>query len=65
MALSMTWHVTSGIYTIFDPNAMNMSIIRPEITIAQLEFKPMMFHMMQAINQYSGTANEYLYLCLR
>lgn len=34
---------------IFDPNAMNIGIIIPEITVAQFEFKPMMFQMMQAI----------------
>jgi hypothetical protein len=30
-------------YAVFDPNAMNTGIVRPEITAAQFEFKPMMF----------------------
>lgn len=36
-------------YFVFDLNAMHTSIILPKITIAQFEFKPMMFHMLQAI----------------
>lgn len=36
-------------YFVFDLNAMNPSIILPKITIAQFEFKPMMFQMLQAI----------------
>lgn len=28
---------------VFDPNAMNTNIIRPAITVTQIEFKPMMF----------------------
>ncbi|MCI31263.1 hypothetical protein A2U01_0052475, partial [Trifolium medium] len=34
-------------YAVFDPNAMNTGIVRPEITAAQFEFKPMMFQMLQ------------------
>ena len=37
---------------------MNMGIIRPKINVAQFEFKPMMFQILQAIGQYSGNANE-------
>jgi hypothetical protein len=40
-------------YVVFDPNAMNTKIVRPEITAAQFEFKPMMFQMLQTIGQFS------------
>ncbi|KAK2354700.1 hypothetical protein QL285_092185 [Trifolium repens] len=43
-------------YAVFDPNAMNTGIVRPEITAAQFEFKPMMFQMLQTIGQFSGAA---------
>lgn len=31
---------------------MNIGIIRPDIVVAQFEFKPMMFQMMQTIDQF-------------
>ncbi|KAI5425266.1 hypothetical protein KIW84_031170 [Lathyrus oleraceus] len=45
-------------YDVFDPNVMNTLIIKPYITLVQFEFKPMIFQMLQAIGQYSETANE-------
>lgn len=30
-------------YAVFDPNFMNIGIIRPKITMTQFKFKPMMF----------------------
>lgn len=45
-------------YDVLDPNAMNTGIIRPEITVAQFKFKPMIFQTLRAIGQYSGVANE-------
>lgn len=33
-------------YAIFDPNAMNIGIIRPTIDAPQFEFEPMMFQML-------------------
>ncbi|KAI5424793.1 hypothetical protein KIW84_030832 [Lathyrus oleraceus] len=50
---------------IFDQNAMNTRIVRPEITVARFEFKLMMFQMLQAIGQYYGTSNEDPHLHLR
>ncbi|MCI57615.1 hypothetical protein A2U01_0078866, partial [Trifolium medium] len=41
-------------YAVFDPNVMNTRIVRPEITAAQFEFKPMMFQMLQTVGQFSG-----------
>lgn len=52
-------------YAIFDPNSMNTRIIRPKIIVDQLKFKPMMFHMLQAIGPYSGSANQDPHLHLR
>ncbi|KAI5415664.1 hypothetical protein KIW84_040906 [Lathyrus oleraceus] len=52
-------------YAVFDPSAMNTGIIRPEITVVQFKFKPMMFQMLQAIGQYSGSAHEDPHLHLR
>lgn len=45
-------------YAVFNPNAMNTWIIIPEIIVAQFEFKPMMFQMLQVIGQYSSSTNE-------
>ncbi|CAL5199950.1 unnamed protein product [Lathyrus oleraceus] len=45
-------------YVMFDSNVMNTRIIRPEIIVAQFIFNPMMFQMLQAIGQYSGSAND-------
>ncbi|MCI47804.1 hypothetical protein A2U01_0069046, partial [Trifolium medium] len=45
-------------YVVFDPNAMNTGIVRPEITAAQFEFKPMMFQMLQTVGQFSKAATE-------
>ncbi|KAI5385172.1 hypothetical protein KIW84_071964 [Lathyrus oleraceus] len=52
-------------YDVFDPKSMNTGIIRPEITVAQFEFKPMMFQMLQAIGKYSRSANDDPHLHLR
>lgn len=52
-------------YAMFDPNVMNIGIIRPKITVTQFEFKPMMFQMLRAIVQYSGYANEDPHLHLK
>ncbi|MCI11463.1 hypothetical protein A2U01_0032564, partial [Trifolium medium] len=52
-------------YAVFDQNAMNTGIVRPEITAAQFEFKPMMFHMLQTIGQFSGAAAEDPHLHLK
>lgn len=52
-------------YSIFDPNAMNTSIIRLEIIVSQFKFKSMMFQMLQVIGQYSGATNEDPHLHLR
>jgi hypothetical protein len=38
-------------YVVFDPNAIN-TIVRPEITAAQFEFKPMIFQMLQTVGQF-------------
>lgn len=45
-------------YIVFDPNSMNTRIMRPYIIMAQFEFKPMVFKMLQEIGQYSGATNE-------
>lgn len=45
-------------YAVFDPNSMNNDIIRPEIIVAQFEFKPMLFQLLQAIGQYSGVVDD-------
>ncbi|MCI53245.1 hypothetical protein A2U01_0074491, partial [Trifolium medium] len=45
-------------YAVFNPNAMNTGIVRPEITTAQFEFKPMIFQMLQTVGQFSGAATE-------
>ncbi|MCI63997.1 hypothetical protein A2U01_0085254, partial [Trifolium medium] len=42
----------------FDQNAMNTGIVRPEITAAQIEFKPMMFQKLQTVGHFSGAATE-------
>ncbi|KAI5384334.1 hypothetical protein KIW84_071373 [Lathyrus oleraceus] len=52
-------------YVVFDPNAMNTRIIKPKIIVAQFEFKPMIFQMLQAIGQYSSSANDDPHLYLR
>ncbi|KAI5441476.1 hypothetical protein KIW84_010811 [Lathyrus oleraceus] len=52
-------------YAVFDPITMHTGIIRPEITTAQFEFKPMMFQMLQAIVKYSRSVNEDPHLHLR
>lgn len=50
---------------VFDPYSMNTGIIRLEITIAQFEFKPISFQMLQEIDQYSVFVNEDPHLHLR
>ena len=45
-------------YAIFDPETMNTSIVRPEITSNNFEFKPMMFQMLQTVGQFSGSPQE-------
>jgi hypothetical protein len=52
-------------YAVFDPNAMNTGIVRPEITAAQFEFKPMMFQMLQNIGQFFGAATDDPHLHLK
>jgi hypothetical protein len=52
-------------YAVFDPNAMNTGIVRPEITAAQFEFKPMMFQMLQTVGQFSGAATDDPHLHLK
>lgn len=52
-------------YVVFDPNSMNTSIIRLDITLAQFEFKTIMFQMLQAIGQYSAAVNMNPHLHLR
>ncbi|MCI44189.1 hypothetical protein A2U01_0065428, partial [Trifolium medium] len=44
---------------------MNTGIIRPEITAAQFEFKPMMFKMLQTVGQFSGAVTEDPHLHLK
>ena len=41
-------------YVMFYPNSMHTSIKRHKIITTQFEFKPMMFQMLQAINQFVG-----------
>lgn len=36
-------------YSLFDPNYMKTIIIRPEITVTQFKFEPMMLQILQAI----------------
>ncbi|MCI40077.1 hypothetical protein A2U01_0061309, partial [Trifolium medium] len=52
-------------YDVFDANAMNTEIVRPEITAAQFKFKPMMFQMLQTVGQFSGTATDDPHLHLK
>lgn len=52
-------------YAVFDPNAMNTGIIRPKINASHLEFKSMIFQMLQSIGQYSCSTHENPYLHLR
>lgn len=52
-------------YVVFDPNSMNSIIIMPNINVAQFEFKPIMFQMLQVISQYSFFVVDDLYLNLR
>ncbi|PNY16243.1 hypothetical protein L195_g012958 [Trifolium pratense] len=52
-------------YDVFDPNAMNTGIVRPEIIAAQFEFKPMMFQMLQTVGQFYGAATEDPHLHLK
>lgn len=52
-------------YVVFDLNVVNTCIIRPEIIMVKLEFKPIMFQILEAISQYSSDANEDPHLHLR
>ena len=49
-------------YVVFDPNTLHKSIVRPNITIAQFEFKPIMFKMLQSVGQFSGAITDDLHL---
>lgn len=49
----------------FNLNPMNTRIIRPEITMAQFEFKLMLFQMLQTIGQYSKVVIDDPHLHLR
>jgi hypothetical protein len=52
-------------YAVFDPNAMNIGIARPEITAVQFEIKPKMFQMLQSGGQFSGIATDDPHLHLK
>jgi len=41
-------------YVVFDPNALHTSIMRPEVTTTQFEFKPIMFQMLQIVGKFLG-----------
>ncbi|XP_062104029.1 uncharacterized protein LOC133815176 [Humulus lupulus] len=46
-------------------NELNPGIVRPEIQAAQFELKPVMFHMLQTVGQFSGMPTEDPHLHLR
>jgi hypothetical protein len=50
---------------VFDPNAINTEIVRPEITAVQFEFKPMIFLMLQIVGQFFGTVTDNPHLHLK
>ena len=52
-------------YAIFDPETMNTGIVRPEITANHFKFKPMMFQMLQTVEQFSGVPHEDMHLQLK
>ena len=52
-------------YVVFNPTTLHTSIVRPKVTIAQFEFKPIMFQDLQIIGQFSGAVADDLHLHLK
>lgn len=45
-------------YAVFDPTTLHTSIVRPEVTTTQFQFKLIMFQMLQTMGQFSGAGHR-------
>jgi len=50
---------------VFDPTTLHTSIVKPEVTTPKFEFKPIMFQMLQTIDQFSGAVTDYPHMHLK